>query len=190
VCEIPVFYATTEGQTRRIAKRLAQILEDRGFDSRAIDVGSPEAWCVDWSHVRGAILGASLHGGTHQPAALAFARTHARELHACPSIFFSVSLLAASKHPHERAATRRRAEEFLALAHWQPRSIHCIAGRLAYTRYGFLKRLVLQMIAKREVGSTDTSRDHEYTDWYAVEQLAREMADVVRYDAQLLPLGA
>jgi menaquinone-dependent protoporphyrinogen oxidase len=190
MCEIPVFYATTEGQTRRIAERLVQILEERGFDSRAIDVASPEAWRVEWSHVRGAILGAPLHDGKHQPAALAFARTHARELHACPSIFFSVSLSAASKHPHERAAARRLAEEFVALAHWQPRSIHCIAGRLAHTRHGFFKRLVPQMIAKREGGSTNTSRDHEYTDWYAVEQLAREMVDVVRYDAQLIPLGA
>jgi menaquinone-dependent protoporphyrinogen oxidase len=82
MCEIPVFYATTEGQTRRIAKRLAAILENRGFDSQAIDVGTPDAWRVDWSHVRGAILGASVHRGKHQPAALAFARTHARELQA------------------------------------------------------------------------------------------------------------
>ncbi len=69
MCEIPVFYATTEGQTRRIAERLAQMLKNRGFDSQAIDVGTPEAWRVDWFHVRGAILGASLHAGKHQASA-------------------------------------------------------------------------------------------------------------------------
>jgi menaquinone-dependent protoporphyrinogen IX oxidase len=46
------------------------------------------------------------------------------------------------------------------------------------------------MIARREGASTDTSRDHEYTDWRMVEQLAREMIDAVRYDARLIPLGA
>jgi menaquinone-dependent protoporphyrinogen oxidase len=190
MCEIPVFYATTEGQTRRIAERLAQMLRSRGFNSLAIDVTAPEAWAIDWPHVRGAFLGASLHGGKHQASALAFARTHIRELSACPSTFFSVSLSAASKLPHERAAARRIAEQFVARTYWRPRSIVCLAGRLAYTQYGFFKRLLLRMIAKREGASTDTSRDHEYTDWTAVERLAREMTDVVRYHAELVPLGA
>jgi menaquinone-dependent protoporphyrinogen oxidase len=189
MCDIPVFYATTEGQTRRIAERLAHMLKTRGFDSRAIDVGTPDAWRIDWFRVRGAILGASLHAGKHQGSALAFARMHAGELHRCPSIFFSVSPGAASKHPRERAAARRRAEDFVACAHWQPRSIHCI-GRLASARDGLLERLGLRMIATRGGGSTDTCEEHEYVDWNAVEQVAREMTDVVRYDAELVPLGA
>lgn len=190
MCEIPVFYATTEGQTRRIAERLAMMLRSRGFNSRAIDVTTPEATSIDWPHVQGAILGASLHAGRHQPSAMAFARTHVRELNACPSMFFSVSLSAASKLPEERAAARKLAEQFAEQTYWRPRSITCIAGRLAYTQYGFAKRLVMRWIARRAGGSTDTSRDHEYTDWSAVERLAREMTDAVRYYADLVSIGA
>ena len=42
-CDIPVFYATTEGQTRRIAERLAAMFREKGFVSRAFDVASAEA---------------------------------------------------------------------------------------------------------------------------------------------------
>jgi menaquinone-dependent protoporphyrinogen oxidase len=190
MCDIPVFYATTEGQTRRIAERLALILRARGFTSDAIDVASPAASAIDWRHVRGAFLGASLHAGKHQPSAVAFAHTHAGELSACPSTFFSVSLSAASAHAQELRAARERADAFLTQTHWRARSIACIPGRLAYTQYGFFKRLLMKMIAKREGASTDTRRDHEYTDWTVIEQLAREMCNVVRYDARLVPLGA
>jgi len=190
MCEIPVLYATTEGQTRKIAERLAMMMRSRGFTSRAINVMSPEATAIDWMDVRGVFLGASLHAGKHQPSAVAYARTHLRELGGCPSIFFSVSLSAASRLPQERAAAQKLAESFADQTYWRPRSIACIAGRLAYTQYGFFKRHLMRWIARREAASTDTSRDHEYTDWSQVERLAREMTDAVRYHADALPLGA
>jgi menaquinone-dependent protoporphyrinogen oxidase len=190
MCEIPVFYATTEGQTRRIAERIAQMMRTRGFDSRAIEIGTPEAALMDWSGVHGAFLGASLHAGKHQASAVAFARAHARELAACPSTFFSVSLSAASAHAKELQAARDIAEAFAKETSWRPHRIACVPGRLAYTQYGFFKRQLMKLIARREGASTDTSRDHEYTDWQMVEQLAREMTDAVRYDARLVPLGA
>jgi menaquinone-dependent protoporphyrinogen oxidase len=73
---------------------------------------------------------------------------------------------------------------------WRPRRIACIPGRLAYTQYGFFKRMVMKQIAKREGASRDTSRDHEYTDWVAIEQLAREMSDVIRHEPTLVAVGA
>ncbi|HEX7777907.1 MAG TPA: flavodoxin domain-containing protein, partial [Vicinamibacterales bacterium] len=68
MCELPVFYATTDGQTHRIAERLAALLHERGLESRAIDVRSPDAREVDWGAVRGVAVGASVHGGRHQRA--------------------------------------------------------------------------------------------------------------------------
>ena len=40
MCEVPVLYATTEGQTRRIAERLAHHLRERGLDSIAMAIDS------------------------------------------------------------------------------------------------------------------------------------------------------
>jgi menaquinone-dependent protoporphyrinogen oxidase len=41
----------------------------------------------------------------------------------------------------------------------------------------------MRVISRREGGDTDTSHDHEYTDWQAVEQFARDLHKLVQSDA-------
>ena len=179
-CEVPVFFATSEGQTRRIAERLAAVLHDLGFDSRAIDVAGPDSARVDWTKVQGALVGASLHGGKHQKGVDRFVRAHASDLNAVASAFFSVSLSAASKNQKEVEAAETLARVFPVSRGWKPVTIASVAGRLAYREYGFFIRWVMKRIARKEGGPTDTSRDYELTDWTQVEQLAREMAHRIR----------
>jgi menaquinone-dependent protoporphyrinogen oxidase len=179
-CDVPVFYATTEGQTRRIAERLASILHDHGFDSRAIDLATGDASHVDWTHVHGVVVGASLHVGTHQKVADKFVRLHAADLNNVPSAFFSVSLSAASRNPEEVEAARRLASEFPVSRGWTPAIIASVAGRLAYREYGFFIRLVMKRIARKEGAPTDTSRDYELTNWEDVEKLARNISHRIR----------
>lgn len=171
-CDIPIFYATTEGQTRRVAERLVAIFRDRGFTSRAIDVASSDADDVDWRRVRAAIVGASLHAHRHQRSAGAFVREHADDLNGHPSAFFSVSLAAASASPEERAAAAQLARAFPSAGGWHPDETVSVAGRLAYTRYGVLTRFIMKRIARRHGAPTDTSRDHEFTNWDEIARLA------------------
>ena len=178
--EIPVFYASSEGQTARIAGRMADRLRGHGYSSEPVDVASPDAAAIDWDHVRGAVLGASLHGGRHQRAAEEFARSHAVRLNAIPSAFFSVSLGAGSKNPEEVAAAQAITDGFCRQTGLPDVERACMKGRLAYTQYGFFKRMALRAIARREGGSTDTSRDHEYTDWTEVERFADRLAARIR----------
>jgi menaquinone-dependent protoporphyrinogen oxidase len=172
MCDIPVFYATTEGQTQRIAERIAACFRQRGLSSHAFRIGSPDAEAVDWSTARAVVVGASLHGGRHQKEAARFIRMYRHRLNAGISAFFSVSLAAASKRPAETENAKRIAQAFATQLGWQPSTIASVAGRLAYTQYGFFKRLIMRAIARREGGSTDTTRDHEYTDWEAVARFA------------------
>jgi menaquinone-dependent protoporphyrinogen oxidase len=177
--DVLVFYATTEGQTRRIAERIASDMRARGFNSRAIDVMSADAARVVWDNVRGVLLGASLHAGRHQHAAVEFATTFRDRLNMYPSAFFSVSLSAASANAEEVATAGRLAREFAAGAGWKPSEIACFAGRLAYTHYGWFTRQIMKRIAKKEGGPVDTARDHELTDWDAVARFATRMADEI-----------
>jgi menaquinone-dependent protoporphyrinogen oxidase len=183
LCEVPVFFATTEGQTRLIAERLAAILRDHGFASCAIDMAGPDAARIDWTRTLGALVGASLHGGRHQKAADRFVRKHAAALNQVPSAFFSVSLSAASKNTSEVDAAERLARAFPADRGWRPAFVLSVAGRLAYREYGFLIRLVMKQIAWKEGAPTDTSRDYELTNWNEVKTLAREMAQEIRAPA-------
>jgi menaquinone-dependent protoporphyrinogen oxidase len=188
MCEVPIFYATTQGQTRRIAEAIAEQVRKHGLDSRAVPIISEEASHIDWSRVRGAAIGASLHMQKHQAEAVAFARVHHAALSAIPSLFVSVSLSAHSKNQHEVDAARDLAQRFAQDTGWQPSRIACVAGRLAYTQYNWLVRTLMRRIARKEGGATDTTRDHEYTDWTQVEQLADELAYDIRR-REIFPAG-
>jgi menaquinone-dependent protoporphyrinogen oxidase len=131
-CEVPVFYSTSEGQTCRIAQRMAEHLRAWGIDSFAIDIGSPAADTVDWSRVRAVALGASVHNQHFHDLAAAFVQTYRAQLNAHPSVFFSVSLGTASPRPDYVAGARHLAEEFPASNGWHPSSIVCFGGALAY----------------------------------------------------------
>jgi menaquinone-dependent protoporphyrinogen oxidase len=179
MASVPVFYASTEGHTRRIAEQIASTLREQGLDSEARGLAE-DMPPVDWVNVRGVVLGASIHAGSHQKVAADFARHEARHLAVRPSAFFSVSLSAGSRKPAEVDAARALASGFVKAAGWEPRRIACFAGKLAYTQYGFFIRQMMRFIAWREGAPTDTSRDYEFTDWVAVRRFALDVAaDVV-----------
>jgi menaquinone-dependent protoporphyrinogen oxidase len=178
---VPVFYVTTEGHTRTIAEHVATTLREQGFDSEARELSRETR--VDWSDVRAVVIGASIHAGRHQKAAVDFARHEAPHLNARPSAFFSVSLSAGSRNPAEVDAARGLAQSFVKAAGWTPQRTRCFAGKLAYSEYGFLTRQATRFIAWREGAPTDTSRDYEFTDWTAVRQFALDFAaDTLRFE--------
>jgi menaquinone-dependent protoporphyrinogen oxidase len=180
MCEVPVFYATTEGQTRRVAERLAEQVRKHGFDSCAIAIASEAAQRVDWNRVRGVAVGASVHALGHQKEAIAFARQHHLQLSMVPSLFFSVCLAAASRNTNEVEAAQKIAEGFGGKTGWQATRVVAVAGRLAYTQYNWLIRRIMRRIAIKEGASADMTRDHEYTDWELVARLGDELAYEIR----------
>ncbi len=185
---VPVFYATTEGQTRRIADEIASTLREQGLVSEARDVSV--AVPVDWVNVAGVVLGAPIYAGRHQKIAVDFATSEAGHLSVRPSAFFSVSLSAGSRNPAEVDAAHALAKGFVSAVGWQPLRLACFAGKLAYTRYGFVKRQIMRFIAWREGAPTDARRDYEFTDWTAVRRFALDVAEDVqraRGPAQIRP---
>jgi menaquinone-dependent protoporphyrinogen oxidase len=181
MCEVAVFYASTDGHTRRIAEFLANALCAEGVSSEAFDVTNVEAWSIDKRRVRAVLLGASVHMGKHQRAAAKFVAAHRQGFNDLPSAFFPVSLSIASKNPTEVAAARTLAQSFVDKTGWKPTRVACFAGCLAYTRYGWLKRFLMRRIARKEGGPTETSRDHELTNWSEVSALAIDMVAVSRH---------
>lgn len=173
--EFLVCYGTGEGQTARVADRLAGALRDRGHATTLVNLGAdrPERSVDDFDAV---LVGASLHYGRHQRAVWQFVRDELASLTALPTGFFQVSLTSASDDPDERAAAAAKVETFVDETGWHPDRIGLFGGALRYSQYGFLTRLVMKQIARAQGGETDTSRDHEYTDWAEVEVFARDFA--------------
>jgi menaquinone-dependent protoporphyrinogen oxidase len=160
-----ILYASTEGHTERIARRVAELLRSRGHGVELVSAGQE----IDWSRYAGVMVGASVHYG-HHPASLAlFLRRHAAALASCKSAFFSVSL----------GAKDRYATKFLQKARWRPHLTAVFPGALQYSKYGPIKRRVVQAFAAVGGHDTDTSRDFDYTNWKAVESFATAFAALV-----------
>lgn len=172
-----ILFSSRHGHTRRIAEFIASGVCEHGWEPDVRDVETEPP-----GHLTGyaaALLVASIHYGRHAKRIVAFARNHHQTLDVLPSGFVSVSMTQASVDSTTLdPQLRRRAHEDLSVAighfieatGWHPRAIHRAAGALQYTRYGWFTRWVMKRIAKSQAGSTDTSRDHEYTDWDALER--------------------
>jgi menaquinone-dependent protoporphyrinogen oxidase len=160
-----ILYASVEGHTERIARRVAELLRGRGQGVELVPAGRQ----IDLSRYAAVVVGASVHYG-HHPASLAvLLREHAAALASCKSAFFSVSL----------GAKERYATKFLSQARWRPQLTAVFPGALQYSKYGPIKRRVVQAFAAIGGHDTDTSRDYDYTDWKAVENFATAFAGLV-----------
>jgi menaquinone-dependent protoporphyrinogen oxidase len=169
-----VLFASTHGQTARIADRLAAGLRERSAAVDVHDLGELPSG-LSLKAYGGVVLGASVHGGHHQPAAVEFALHHHAALESMPSAFFSVSLAAADSDDESREAARDYLETFLEDTEWQPALKASFAGALLYSHYGVFERALMRLIAMRH-GHGEVKWDQEYTDWDAVDGFAREFA--------------
>jgi menaquinone-dependent protoporphyrinogen oxidase len=186
-----VVYATREGHTRKIAEHVAATIRRRGDVVDVVDAARlPPA--LDVRRYAGAILAASLHLGKHEREMIDFVREHRADLERVPTAFLSVSLSEAgfedARAPLESRAkaaedVKRSVDHFCATAEFFPSRVWPVAGALLYTRYGFIEKIVMRMIAKRTGGDTDTSHDHEYTDWTGLDRFVTSMAAEIEQGA-------
>ena len=182
---IAVLYATREGQTRRIAEHIGATLRAREYRVDVLDVGAVPAADVDLTRYAGAVVAASVHIGKHEKEMVQFVKAHRAELEHLPTAFLSVSLSEAgvedaSASPERRqrsaAAVSTTTGRFLEETGWNATHVHPVAGALLYRQYGLIVRVVMRFIARLAGATTDTSRDHEYTDWQALDRFADELA--------------
>jgi menaquinone-dependent protoporphyrinogen oxidase len=173
MARIAVIYDSTEGQTAKISRRIAETATEQGYDPDVIDVRNPPPG-FGLEGYSAVILGASVHVGKHSRQVTAFVRANRSQLERMPSAFFSVSLSAAGRTDRQQRNARDLLDAFLRETAWRPQATATFAGALLYREYGFFKRLLLKWIAKREGGDTDTSKNYEYTDWNRVAEFTRE----------------
>jgi menaquinone-dependent protoporphyrinogen oxidase len=181
---VSVLYATRQGHTRRIAEHIVIDLRRYGFDVEVMNVQDSAA-ATSLQKSGAAILLASVHAGRHEPEMVSFVKKHRDHLEGMPTAFLSVTLSEAGaeredavpeEHARFVADVQTMLDRFFEESGWHPKHVKPVAGALLYTKYNFLIRFVMKRIAKKSGGSTDTSRDHEYTDWVALERFVKELA--------------
>jgi menaquinone-dependent protoporphyrinogen oxidase len=175
--DVLILYASTEGQTRKIADALASTLRAARL---SVDVvNAAEAGDAQPEDYRAVIVAGSVHVGRYQKAMRRWVRAHASAIALKPNAFVSVCLAVLGRGPtvdRELDAILRR---FTTETTWTPDETKVVAGALLYTKYSWWKRRLMKSIVRRNGGDIDTSRDYEYTDWSDLEAFARRFADRV-----------
>ncbi|HEV8453939.1 MAG TPA: flavodoxin domain-containing protein [Gemmatimonadales bacterium] len=157
-----ILYGTTDGHTEKIARFLASELRSDGATVDVLDARTSNPQPGDYA---GVLVAASIHAWGYQRAVVRWVRAHADALRGKPSAFLSVCLAVLQKDLKVQRELGGIINRFEARTGWKPTRVKIVAGALPYTRYGWLKRAVMRRIVKKAGGSTDVSRDHEYTDW-------------------------
>ena len=175
---ILVLYGSLAGQTEKISNRIAEIIRGKGYK---VTVLSGERLPSDFSenNYDAVIIGGPIHIGKYPKYIKAFITTHSGWLNNVPSALFTVCMAVNSKHEKSRAEALHYGEKLIVQTGWQPRLTETFAGSVKYTQYNFVTRFIMKQISKKEGGSTDTSCDHEYTDWTSVKRFAENFMVII-----------
>lgn len=174
--QILVAYASHYGQTQKIAQQLAEHLRQQGHEvavanARTSEVPAPTNYDL-------VVLGSRVEAGQHASQIRKYIREHIASLEAMPTAFFSVSMAAAGHAPGPDPAGYLQTT-FSDLA-WTPSRWIAFAGGLPYRKYGWIMRFVMKRISRSAGHTTDTSRNHEMTDWDAVRRFGEELGALIR----------
>ena len=174
--KVLVVFHTSEGQTEKIAERIASVLQERGV---AVEVSEVESAPAPDGY-DGVVVGDSIHAVKHSRAMIRYLEAHVRTLNAMPAAVFQVSLTSANPDAEHTATAHALVQELFDRTGFDPGIVGLFAGALVYTQYGWFKRHVMRAIVKREGGDLDMSHDHEYTDWAAVDRFANDVGALVQ----------
>jgi len=181
---VTIIYASKKGHALKVAQHIGAALKARDLDVEVHDVDDVDA---DAAFIRSdaAVLVGSVHLGKHDPSLIAFVQAHRAKLDIMPTAFLSVCGLEASAEqgstPEIRAKSAAQVGEqlrtFLQTTGWHPRHVRPVAGAFIFTHYNPLVRWVMKHVAKSQGLPNDTSRDYDFTDWVALDEFSRSLAD-------------
>jgi len=170
-----IAYATTEGHTATLAEHCATTLRREGYEAEVVDTKhiDPD---FDIDAFDAYLLLGSLHQTKHQASLVGFIHRNLTRLNEAPSALISASATGSKVDPLSQAKANACIDELLDETDWRPLARTPIGGCIQYTKYNFFIRLVMKRISEQEGGPTDTSRDHELTDWDKLDRFVKNFA--------------
>ena len=168
---ILILYGSIEGQTQKIAEHIASYLLRHGHQVISLSCKQlPAGFSLE--NFDAVIIGGPIHMGKYPGYLQRFVKRHRDWLNSVPSALFTVCMGIRSEEAKSRETAAHYPQRFIEQTGWKPSVTRTFAGAVKYTQYNFITRFIMKMIARKEGGSTDTSRDHEYTNWEEVEDFA------------------
>lgn len=162
-------YATSEGQTRKIARHVADRIVAAGHSVELAGLG--DAGDAELSRFDAAILCGSVHVGHYQRVVSDFAADHLPALDAMPTLFLSVSLAAAGHDAEDWRGLETILADFQEATGWTPGEVAQVAGAYMPSQYDVFRKFVMRRIVAARDPEADLDWDREYTDWPALDAL-------------------
>lgn len=172
--KVLILYASTHGQTEKIASTLAASMSQDDLDVAVKDVHEHSEESPDGYDA--IVLAASIHAGHHQREMVNWVHRNIDALAARPNAFVSVSLSSAEEDEEARAQGLKYIEDFSRDTRWHPDHTEAVAGALLYREYNPFTRTLMKLIMKKGGHPTDGSHDYDYTDWDALGRLGQELS--------------
>ncbi len=166
-----IAYASTEGQTRKIANFIADRIQRRGHKAKVFDTSST-LQDADVNEFDKVILAGSVHQQKHQNCLEIYVAAKRKKLDARPTLFVSVSLAAAFTDTQHEA--KRYMNEFLSELGWQPSRMLAVAGAVRHDEYGYYREQILEHVVLDGIHLDDVREDREFTDWRALASAVDE----------------
>lgn len=170
---ILIAYATTDGHTLEICRRLQRIAEGKDHKVTLHELQAADG--LDLSAFDRIVIGASIRYGKHKPEVKEFIDKNQAVLESRPSAFFSVNVVA-RKPGKQTVETNPYVRKFLARISWKPPLVGIFAGKIDYPAYGAFDRTMIRFILWMGKGPTDPTGTFEFTDWKSVDAFGEKIS--------------
>ena len=151
---VALYYATRDGQSRRIAEHLSRRLAEAGTPVAPLDLAVAPPAASDLAAAATVVLVAAVRYGRHLPEADRFLTLY-RSLQSPPPLALASVNLTARKPGKTTATGNAYLRKVIARHHLAPAVAVAFAGRLDYRRYGWRDRWIIRFIMLLTGGPTD-----------------------------------
>lgn len=188
---VALYYATRDGQSRRIAEYIASRLAEAGTAAAAQDSALAQIAPMDMAkdlatdlatELAGAsvvVLVAAVRYGRHLPEADRLLAVY-QSLDTPPPLALASVNLTARKPLKTTVAGNAYLRKLIARHCLAPAVATAFAGRLDYRRYRFTDRQIIRFIMLLTRGPTDPNTCIEYTSWQAVDEFVARIIELAR----------
>lgn len=172
-----LYYATHDGQARRIAERIASRLAERGIAASPEDLATTFPPPQRLAAARLVTVVSAVRYGRLLPEGRRLLSIF-QALPAPPPLALLSVCLAARKPGRDTAAGNPYLRKAIARHRLAPALAVAVAGRLDYPRYGWLDRQMIRLIMTLTRGPTDPAASIEFTAWDVVDDVALRIAEL------------
>jgi menaquinone-dependent protoporphyrinogen oxidase len=178
---VAVYYATRDGQSRRIAEHIWRRLDDGRTLPAPRNLLPDLPTPAEFAQAQLIVLVAAVRYGKHVPEVKTFLDAYSA-LPAPPPLALASVNLSARKAGKTTRSGNPYLRKTIARHRLAPAVAVAFAGRLDYRRYSWRDRQIIRFIMLLTGGPTDLDTCVEYTSWSAVDKFADQIAALRQRD--------